>query len=147
MFDPWDDSLDKEMATHSSILVWRIPWPEEPGRLQSTGSHDWAHTRNTAVIWHCFSQFFSIVWVKDSDVIFECLRFSFPLTDVNYCVLNRSSHGEQYIWFSGFLAAPHWSHARVPCSSGDSCWWLQHLCCGKSVTQSSFYAEGGVCYP
>ena len=30
-------SLEKEMATHSSILAWRIPWTEEPGRLQSTG--------------------------------------------------------------------------------------------------------------
>jgi len=30
--------LEKEMATHSSILAWRIPWMEEPGRLQSTGS-------------------------------------------------------------------------------------------------------------
>ena len=30
-------SLDKEMATHSSILAWRIPWTEEPGRLQSAG--------------------------------------------------------------------------------------------------------------
>ena len=30
-------SLEKEMATHSSILAWRIPWREEPGRLQSTG--------------------------------------------------------------------------------------------------------------
>ena len=39
------DPLEKEMATHSSTLAWRIPWTEEPGRLQSTGSqrvgHDW----------------------------------------------------------------------------------------------------------
>ena len=33
-----EDLLEKEMATHSSILAWRIPWTEEPGRLQSTGS-------------------------------------------------------------------------------------------------------------
>ena len=31
-------ALEKEMATHSSILAWRIPWAEEPGRLQSMGS-------------------------------------------------------------------------------------------------------------
>ena len=31
----WEDSLENEMATHSSILAWRIPWTEEPGRLQS----------------------------------------------------------------------------------------------------------------
>ena len=33
----WEDPLEKEMAIHSSILAWRIPWTEEPGRLQSTG--------------------------------------------------------------------------------------------------------------
>ena len=41
--------LEKEMATHSSILAWRIPWMEEPGRLQSMGlqrvRHDWAAER------------------------------------------------------------------------------------------------------
>ena len=34
----WEDPLEKEMATHSSILAWRIPWIEEPGGLQSAGS-------------------------------------------------------------------------------------------------------------
>ena len=34
----WEDPLEKEMATHSSILAWKIPWTEEPGRFQSTGS-------------------------------------------------------------------------------------------------------------
>ena len=42
----WEDLLEKGMATHSSILAWRIPWTEEPGRLQSMGvqrvRHDWA---------------------------------------------------------------------------------------------------------
>ena len=33
----WEDPLEKEMATHSSILAWKIPWTEEPGRLQSLG--------------------------------------------------------------------------------------------------------------
>ena len=32
------DALEKEMATHSSVLAWRIPWTEEPGRLRSMGS-------------------------------------------------------------------------------------------------------------
>ena len=33
----WEDPLKKEVATHSNILAWRIPWPEEPGRLQFMG--------------------------------------------------------------------------------------------------------------
>ena len=35
-----EDPLEKEMATHSSILAWRIPWTEEPGGLQSMGSQE-----------------------------------------------------------------------------------------------------------
>ena len=42
----WEDPLQKEMATHCSILAWKIPWTEEPDRLQSMGSqrvgHNWA---------------------------------------------------------------------------------------------------------
>ena len=39
----WEDPLEKGMATHSSILGWRIPWTEEPGRLQSMGSQRVGH--------------------------------------------------------------------------------------------------------
>ena len=38
-----EDPLEKEMATHSSTLAWKIPWTEEPGRLQSTGSQRVGH--------------------------------------------------------------------------------------------------------
>ena len=34
----WEDPLEKEMATYSSVFAWKIPWTEEPGRLQSMGS-------------------------------------------------------------------------------------------------------------
>ena len=39
----WEDPLEKEMATHSSILAWKIPWTEEPGVLQSKGSQRVGH--------------------------------------------------------------------------------------------------------
>ena len=39
----WEDSLEKEMATHSSILAWKILWTEEPGGLQSIGSQSVGH--------------------------------------------------------------------------------------------------------
>ena len=39
----WVDPLEKRMATHSNILAWRIPWTEEPGRLQSMGSQRVGH--------------------------------------------------------------------------------------------------------
>ena len=38
-----EDPLEKEMATHSSTLAWKIPWMEEPGRLQSMGSQRVGH--------------------------------------------------------------------------------------------------------
>ena len=39
----WEDPLEKEMATHSSILAWRIPWTEQPGRPQSMQSQRVSH--------------------------------------------------------------------------------------------------------
>ena len=39
----WEDLLEKEMATHSRILAWKIPWTEEPGRLQSMWSQRVEH--------------------------------------------------------------------------------------------------------
>ena len=52
----WEDPLEEGMGTHSSILAWRIPWTEDPGRLQSMGSqrveHDWndLHTQMSTSI-------------------------------------------------------------------------------------------------
>ena len=54
---PWL-SLEKEMATHSSILAWRIPWTEEPGKLQSTGSQrvaqEWATSLSLSMAFTSF---------------------------------------------------------------------------------------------
>ena len=46
-----EDPLEKEMATHSNILAWKIPWAEEPGRLQSTGSQ--SRTRLSSFTYIC----------------------------------------------------------------------------------------------
>ena len=47
----WEDPLEEGMATHSSILAWRLPWTEEPGGLRSTGpqgsGHDWSDLAHT----------------------------------------------------------------------------------------------------
>ena len=43
----WEDPLEQEIATHSSILAWEIPWTEKPGRLQSMGSQkSWTKLSN-----------------------------------------------------------------------------------------------------
>ena len=44
----WEDPLEKEMAIHSSTIAWKIPWTEEPGRLQSMGSQRVGHDRATS---------------------------------------------------------------------------------------------------
>ena len=51
-----EDSLENEMATHSSILAWKIPWIEEPGRLQFTGLQRVGHKRVTSL---CFFLYFA----------------------------------------------------------------------------------------
>ena len=70
----WEDPLEEEMATHSSILAWVIPWTEEPGRLQSTGSqrvrHDWVikntHTCTEKLsFWHYLEMLLNIQGQKE----------------------------------------------------------------------------------
>ena len=56
MWETWvwslsgEDPLEKGMATHSSILAWRIPWTEEPGRLQSMGSQKWVTFTHSSLV-------------------------------------------------------------------------------------------------
>ena len=45
----WEDPLEKEMAIHSRILAWKIPWTEDPGRLQSMGSQKVGHDSATSL--------------------------------------------------------------------------------------------------
>ena len=61
-----EDSLEKEMGTHSSILAWEIPWTEEPGRLQSLGrrvGHDLVTKQELKPLWRTKASFiFVIIW-------------------------------------------------------------------------------------
>ena len=67
----WEDPLEKEMATHSSILAWRIPWAEEPGGLQSTGSqrvgHNWATSLHLSI-----SKVFFLSWKHIISILYQC---------------------------------------------------------------------------
>ena len=68
----WGDPLEKGMATHSSIFAWKIPWMEEPGRLQSMGSqrvwHDWA----TSLYFTCK---YIYIYISLKCIIFEIYIF------------------------------------------------------------------------
>ena len=94
----WEDPLEKEMTTHSSILAWRIPWTEEPGRPQSLGSqrvrHDWATS---------LSLLFYLAYFQSSIHAAACIRISFLLRLNNislyvYTTLNLSIHLLTGIW-------------------------------------------------
>ena len=68
----WEESLEKEMAVHSSILAWRIPWTEDPGGLQSIGSqrvwHDWVTNTHTHTVYthtHIYVQYFCMQAERD----------------------------------------------------------------------------------
>ena len=58
----WEDPLEKGMATHVSILTWRIPWTKEPGRLQSTGSQRVGHNSDS----HWKLNLLGLLWWSDS---------------------------------------------------------------------------------
>ena len=72
----WQDPLEEEMATHPNILAWRIPWTEEPGRLQSIGSHrarGWSGLACTHIAFN------------SEGVLFHCLAFC------DFCLVPLSS--------------------------------------------------------
>ena len=78
----WEDSPEEGMATHSSMFSWRIPWTEEPGRLQSTGSQrigpnwsDLAHTHTHLSFTHPWV--FTWWWLSSCIYVQETSLFTF----------------------------------------------------------------------
>ena len=78
-----EDPLEEEMATHSSILTWRIPWTEEPGGLQPIGSqrvgHDWMSEQAEMICHLCIHLLFTLYTQQDS--IFYWLLNIFSASD------------------------------------------------------------------
>ena len=90
-----EDPLEEEMATHSSILAWKIPWTEEPGGLQSTVSQKESdmteQINNNSIKSSCELKFYFLTIGKPS---------SNDLTSLRYCLLiNRTcskTEGKEY---------------------------------------------------
>ena len=138
----WEDPLEKEMATHSSILAWRILWTEEPDGLQSTGSqrvgHNWANLLYFTLLYStkavdelCFLLLLSCSVVSDSLRSYglqhprlSCLSPS-PGACSNSCPLNWWCH-------------PTISFSVVPFSSG-----LQSFPASGSFLMSWLFISGG----
>ena len=134
MWETWvrslgqEDPLEKETATHSSILAWRIPWKEELGGLQSTGRrvrHDWATSLSLNMVKRLllkelvfsFVKFFSLFFwfrcfCRDLERKFSANKWKQPL-------LPRYSKG-----LHSFLR--RWPHVDYKaCKKNES--WLQHI--------------------
>ena len=86
----WEDPLEKEMAPHSNTLAWKIPWTEEPGRLQSMGlhrvRHDYVIIGEPIMLWliHCY-QLKSLVFIRthcSCCTFFPCCTFCRVVTKV-----------------------------------------------------------------
>ena len=87
----WEDLLEKEMATHSSILAWRIPWTEEPGGLQSMGwqrvGHNWATSLSlSCYTWRLLREWIRRVLIARENIFFYFFNFV-PICD-DGCSLN-----------------------------------------------------------
>ena len=107
----WEDPLEKEMATYSSILAWRIPWTEKLGRLQSTGSqrvrHDWV----TSLLDHLIHQ--------GSPRILEWVAYPFS---------NGSSQSRNQTWVSCIAGWFFTSWATREAQEAMGCLILQNIC-------------------
>ena len=99
-----EDPLGKEMAIHSSTIAWKIPWTEEPGRLQSMGSqragHDWA-TSQRFINW---IDLFKKQFIVSSILLRFLLVYCFNFFDFFYCLLMSQS-----LWPHGLY------HTRILC--------------------------------
>ena len=107
----WEDLLEKEMATHSSILAWRIPWMEEPGRLPSMGSqrvgHDWATSLSLSLFTFMFRcQNLTIKkaehWRIDAVVLEKPLESPLDRKEIK----TTNPKGSQFWIFTGRTEAP-----------------------------------------
>ena len=88
----WEDTLEKGVATHSSVFAWRSPWTEEPGGLQSLGSQrvrqDWM-SRHHKVNWECY-----VLNVLEISTQRSLPKHTIGLTrfDISLSVNHRRSH-------------------------------------------------------
>ena len=96
-----EDALEKEMASHSSSLTWKIPWMEEPGRLQSMGPQRVGH--NWATSLSLFYSFGKLTTIECLFAIREGTGSSPETTEVNFCFLFIPQHFYWRICLKGIV--------------------------------------------
>ena len=92
----WEDLLEKDMATHSSTLVWKMPWTEEPGRLQSMGlqrvRHGWATSLTIIILSWAVTRLLHFSQEKSqtgTSLVVQWLRLRLPMQRVQIRCLVR----------------------------------------------------------
>ena len=118
----WEDPLEEEMASYSSILAWRITWAEEPGGLQSMGPqrvrHDWAteHTQTIVLVYEILRVWAWVGAVGSQSVDTTVSGYSGPLVRQTQ---NAQTDGEQMI---SFLLIQDKLEDGVDCHTKKFCW-------------------------
>ena len=158
----WEESLEEEMATHSSILAWKTPWTEEPGELQSMGwqrnGHDWAtqyktwhhktprkeHGQNTLCINH------SSIFLDQSP---KAKEIKIQFSSVSQSCLTLWSHGLQHSRLPCPLPSPtvcsnsyqlsQWCHPGISFSVIPFSFLLQSFPASESFLMSQFFPPVG----
>ena len=137
-----EDPLEEGMATYSSILAWRIPWTEEPGRLQSTGSRrvrlNWATSLSifpkAGHSWRCFTRLMALFTLLPHCLSLSILLFDFSSSPLLSLVLPPSSckttgklrkyplsdsvHSSVNVIENGFQSIGWWTGSNVCAESG-----------------------------
>ena len=133
-----EDPLEKKMVIHSSILAWRIPWTEEPGRLQSMGlrtvGHDWA----TRHIIYVIVETFSISSVQFSSVAQSCPTLCNPM---NCSTPGLPVHHQPGV-HSNSHPSSRWCHPAISSSVVPFSSCPQSLPASESFPMSQFFAWG-----
>ena len=97
----WEDPLEKEMAIHPSTIAWKIPWTEEPGRLQSMGSqrvrHNWATSLSLSV-WTSRRSNQSILNEISPECSLEGLMLKLKLQYFDHLMRRSDSFVKTLIW-------------------------------------------------
>ena len=121
----WEDPLEKEMATHSSTLAWKIPWTEEPGSLQSMGSQ---RVRQD--------------WVTKLNFNWKIIAFQYCVGScyTTTCISHEYPCGPSLLNFPPHPTPPgcHRAHSWAPCTHTAASHWL-------SISHGQEYLIGGVC--
>ena len=90
-FDPWEDPLQKEMATHSSLLAWETPWTEEPGGLQSIEFQELDTTKVTEQINVTISQRPPMATLFNVVILYKGVKLFFSLASTRVSHLKKKS--------------------------------------------------------